>query len=69
MIVCEHCLAAIESHEGKQIKKECEAHDTKVVYGNYDDDGNFVEDEYGSEEVVWCEWCEEYHPLVDCWVI
>lgn len=69
MIVCERCLEAIESHEGKQIKKECEPDDTKVVFGDYDDEGNFVEDEYGSEECVWCEWCEEYHPIADCWVI
>lgn len=69
MIVCERCLVEIESHEGKQIKKECEERDTKVVFGDYDDDGNFVENEYGSEKCVWCEWCEEYHTIADCWVI
>lgn len=69
MIVCESCLEAIESHEGRQFKKKCEETDTEVVYGNWNEDGEFVKDIFGSKEVVWCEWCEEYHPIEDCWVI
>lgn len=69
MVVCKRCLEEIESHEGKQVKKECESHDTEVVYGYYDEDGNFVRDDYGPESLVYCEWCDEYHPIEDCYVI
>lgn len=70
MIVCRDCLEAIESHEGKQIKVECYALDNvEIVWGDYNDDGEFVEDAYGSVEAVWCEWCEEYHPIEDSYEI
>lgn len=54
MIVCKRCLEAIECHEGHQIKKKLD----------YDDDVEIVDD-----ELVLCEWCEEYHPIDDMWII
>lgn len=52
MIVCRYCLEAIESHEGKQMKKEIECDDIRL-----DDNGQHV-----------CEWCEElteYDELIE----
>ena len=43
MIVCKNCLMAIESHEGKQIKREIEFDDIRL-----DENGEHV-----------CEWCED----------
>lgn len=70
MIVCEHCLEAIESHEGKQTSRKLNSFDDedKIVYGYYDDDDNFVEDEC-AEENVFCEWCEEYVPINEAYEI
>ena len=50
MIVCRNCLAAIESHEGNQWKKEIE----------YDDERINENDE------CFCEWCEEYFCSSEC---
>lgn len=71
MVVCSHCLEAIESHEGNQIQKKVDLFDDEelIVYGYYDDDGNFVKDEYGNEECVYCEWCDEYLPYDDAYII
>lgn len=70
MIVCERCLAAIECHEGNQIQKKIDYFDdVNIVYGYYDDNGEFVEDEYSNEEYVFCEWCNEYEPIEDCYII
>ena len=61
MIVCEHCLQAIESHEGHQTQRKLSVIDDTnlIIYGEYGDDGNFIKDEYGTQECVYCEWCEE----------
>ncbi len=61
MIVCETCLRAIESHEGNQASRKLNSFDDadKIVYGDYDTEGNFIEDNSG-EEYVYCEWCNEY---------
>jgi hypothetical protein len=45
MWVCEHCLAAIESHEGNQAILR---HDIDLEY-----------DEEDFEEASKCDWCEE----------
>ena len=50
MIVCKYCLAAIESHEGRQWKKEIEYDDERI-----NDDGQ-----------CFCEWCEEYEDSCEC---
>lgn len=44
MLVCSYCLQAIESHEGRQIKRPLEWDDERI-----NDDGE-----------VFCDWCEEY---------
>ena len=54
MIVCEHCLMAIESHEGNQIKKKLD----------WEDECTRNED-----EEVFCEWCEEYCDESEMWII
>lgn len=61
MIVCETCLNSIENHEGEQYSRQLSSYDDadKIVYGDYDTEGNFIEDESG-EEYVCCEWCNEY---------
>ena len=71
MIVCEHCLQAIESHEGHQIQRKLSVIDDAdlIVYGEYDDDGNFIKDEYITQECVFCEWCEEYVPIDEAYEI
>lgn len=43
--VCEHCLAAIESHEGRQVML---CHDIELEF-----------DENEFDEVSKCDWCEE----------
>lgn len=71
MIVCKYCLQEIESHEGNQLSRKLSVIDDadKIIYGCFDDDGNFIEDEYGSEECVYCEWCEEYVPIDEAYEI
>lgn len=61
MIVCETCLNSIENHEGEQYSRQLSSYDDadKIVYGDYDTECNFIEDESG-EEYVCCEWCNEY---------
>ena len=71
MIVCEHCLQAIESHEGHQTQRKLSVIDDSdlIIYGEYDDDGNFIKDEYGTQECVLCEWGEEYVPIDEAYEI
>ena len=71
MIVCRQCLQAIESHEGNQIQRKLNCVDDTdlIVYSEYDDDGNFIKDEYGTQECVFCEWCEEYVPIDEAYEI
>ena len=71
MIVCEHCLQAIESHEGHQTQRKLSVIDDAdlIIYGEYDDDGNFIKDECGSQECVYCEWGEEYVPIDEAYEI
>ena len=71
MMVCEHCLQAIESHEGHQTQRKLSVIDDAdlIIYGEYDDDGNFIKDEYGTQECVYCEWCEEYVPINEAYEI
>ena len=57
MIVCSHCLEAIESHEGNQIKR-------KLSWLN--DEDLMLSDDYGR---VRCEWCEEKDDLSDMYEI
>ena len=44
MIVCEHCLQAIENHEGHQTQRKLSVIDDAdfIIYGEYDDDGNMI---------------------------
>lgn len=58
MIVCKHCLQAIESHEGSQIKRKL---------NSVDDEELIVEDD--TEECVYCEWCEENVPIDEAYEI
>lgn len=44
MVVCNHCLMAIESHEGRQWKKEIEYNDERI----------------SDDDEIFCEWCEEF---------
>ena len=71
MIVCEHCLQAIESHEGYQTQRKLSVIDDTdlIIYGEYDNDENFIKDEYGTQECVYCEWCEEYVPIDEAYEI
>lgn len=48
LTVCEHCLMAIESHEGQQI--------TRTIYPDFDIDEN---GEYVALPESRCDWCEE----------
>ena len=70
MIVCENCLRAIESHEGNQTSRKLNSFDDadKIVYGDYDTEGNFIEDE-SDEEYIYCEWCNEYILLDEAYEI
>lgn len=67
MVICENCLRAIENHEGNQSSRKLDAAD-KIVYGDYDTEGNFIEDESG-EEYIYCEWCNEYISLDEAYEI
>ena len=70
MIVCEECLRAIESREGNQSSRRLDsfADADKIVYGDYDKDGNFIEDNLGNEYVC-CEWDNEYVALDEAYEI
>lgn len=50
MVVCKHCLQAIEAHEGRQIKKEIEYDDERI----------------NDKSEIYCEWCEEYVDSCGC---
>lgn len=76
MIVCERCLEAIESHEGYQRQIKAQATECERVYGYYKDNGEFVkeddmddDDNNYVEEFVWCEWCESYELIENCYEI
>jgi hypothetical protein len=45
MLVCRHCLIAIESHEGQQVYKNLEWTDERI----------------DENDECFCEWCEEYY--------
>lgn len=49
MIICKHCLEAIEAHEGKQVHIPVEWDDDRQT-----DDG-----------LICCEWCEEFIDIYD----
>lgn len=70
MIVCEEYLRAIESREGNQSARRLDSFDDadKIVYGDYDKDGNFIEDDLG-DEYVFCEWDNEYVALDEAYEI
>ena len=70
MIVCEECLRTIESREGNQSSRKLDffADADKIVYGDYDKDGNFIEDNLGNE-YVYCEWDNEYVALDEAYEI
>ena len=61
MIVCKHCLQAIESHEGYQIQRKRDSIE----------DADIIKDGYGDDtgEYVYCEWCEEYVPIDEAYEI
>ena len=61
MIVCKHCLQAIESHEGHQIQRKLDSIE----------DADIIKDGYGDDtgEYVYCEWCEEYVPIDEAYKI
>lgn len=70
MIVCEECLRAIESREGNQWPRKLDsfADADKIVYGDYDKDGNFIEDNLGNE-YVYCDCDNEYVALDEAYEI
>lgn len=70
MILCENCLKVIESSEGYQTSIRLNPFDNadKIVYGDYDKEGNFIENECG-DEYICCEWCDEYVSLHDAYEI
>lgn len=49
LVVCDHCLMAIESREGDQVTKR------HYIDIEYDENGDFVE-----VPESYCDWCEEY---------
>lgn len=49
--VCEHCLEAIESHEGRQRVLPLD------ISWDIDDDDKHIDED--GEEFVFCDWCEE----------
>lgn len=55
MIVCSHCLEAIESHEGNQIKRKL---------GRIND-ADLIDD----NDEVFCEWCEENRDIAEMYEI
>ena len=62
MIVCENCLMSIEYHEGDQYSRQLSSYEDsdKAVYGDYDDKGNFIKDDYANEAYVLCDCCGDY---------
>lgn len=54
MIACKRCLETIESHNGRQIKKELEWEDECIR---------------NEDEEVFCEWCEEYNDESEMYII
>lgn len=52
MIVCKYCLAAIESHEGHQIRKQL----SHFELGEISDENGEIK----------CDWCEETFDEFDC---
>lgn len=70
MVVCEECLRAIESREGNQSARKLDSFDDadKIVCGDYDKEGNFMEDDLG-DEYVYCEWSNEYVALNEAYEI
>lgn len=60
MIVCERCLAYLESREGKMIHKDVESMDE--ILDNLKDANEETKQKVivdADEEIVRCEWCEE----------
>lgn len=60
LCVCGHCLAAIESREGRLFVRQAEEEDIKnpIIYS----DDSF--DVFGV-----CEWCKEESPVDDLFII
>lgn len=76
MIICERCLEAIESHEGRQRKMSAQDMNCEIVCGYYTENGDFIqEDEMDVndtnyvEDYVWCEWCESFELVAECYEI
>ena len=60
MIVCERCLAYLESREGRMIHKQVES--MEEILENLKDADEKTKQEVivdVDEEIVRCEWCEE----------
>lgn len=60
MIVCEHCLMAIESHEGNQWRRKATEEDLEEMCW---------EDEDSFDIYAICDWCKEETNIDDLWVI
>ena len=63
MVVCSHCLMAIESHEGNQWKRKATEEDLEEL--GYE----VIEDEDSFDTYAKCDWCEEEINIDDLWVI
>lgn len=59
MLICRHCLEAVESREGRtRYVNYPDVPDGEIVYGYYTSDWEFKESEFGEEHFE-CEWCHD----------
>lgn len=60
MVVCEHCLAYLESREGRMLHKHVESMEEILEnLKEVDEDTKQKIIVNADEEIVRCEWCEE----------
>lgn len=63
MIVCEKCLERIEEEKGRRVySKELNWIDDgdKIIYGYYDRDGEFIEDDDSNTKFIQCDKCKDF---------
>ena len=70
MVVCEHCLAYLESREGRLIHKYVEnIEEIQENLKNEDEETKQKIIVNADEEIVRCEWCEEEFAASDLIII
>lgn len=70
MVVCERCLAYLESREGRMIHKHVESMEEileKLKEADEDTKQKIIVN--ADEEIVCCEWCEEEFPASEMIII